>query len=831
MHDATTDPTTSTLLPGERVGPYQLIRLLGVGGMAQVWLAQRADGAFRREVALKLPLVTRLRKHLESRFVRERDILAGLEHPNIARLYDGGIDSDGLPYLAMEFVQGRKLTAWCDANALGIRERLKLFLQVLGAVQYAHERQVVHRDIKPSNILVTDAGQARLLDFGIAKLLEDDNSQSELTRIYGRAMTPEYASPELLRGDPVDVQSDIYSLGVLLYELLCGTRPYRIKPGTSPETLADAIARREIKRPSRHIKPDAAAPRATTHEKLERDLRGDLDAIVLKALSREPGDRYPSASELSDDLQRYLNGESVKAQPARISYRVAKFALRHRFAIAVGAALLLLALSGYRLLEGKLDRVRAEATAAASVSARLPISDKSVAVLPFADLSEKHDQQYLSDGLAEALIDRLSNSPDLKVIARTSSFSFRGRNDDARTIAARLGVANLLEGSVRKAGDGLRVTVQLIKAQDSALVWSRTYEGSLNDVFKVQDEIAAKVTSELKVALNAGTPTSAGDPSMAVRNLVLKGNVYLDRNTREDLDKAVALYRESIKVDARYAVAWARLAFASLKRWNFGWGPPERALNDAREAVKRALEIDPRLVIAHYIQGQIDLLADWNWAAAAAEADRMHAVGGTDTLYELRLRADIASGLGDFNEAISNYRQIIDHDPVNGFALNGLAIVLLDAGDPQGAIATWRDLLQLRPTAPIYRGNLAGALLLSGQPAEALETAQKEPDIDVRRTLLAMVYWALGRRSESDAELKQLEAAPDPDSFGIAQIYALRSDKEAALRWLERAYRQHEPGVASIKADAYLRSLHGDPRYQDLLAKMKLNRDPPGLGN
>ncbi len=473
MHDATTNPTTSTLLPGERVGPYQLMRLLGVGGMAQVWLAQRADGAFKREVALKLPLVTRMRKELESRFVRERDILAGLEHPNIARLYDGGIDADGLPYLAMEYVQGQKLTAWCDANSLGVQERLKLFLQVLDAVQYAHERHVVHRDIKPSNILVTETGQVRLLDFGVAKLLEEDTTQPELTQIYGRAMTLEYASPELLRGDAVDAQGDIYSLGVLLYELLCGTRPYRIKPGASPEALAKAIETREIRRPSRHVKPEAAPPRATTNEKLERDLRGDLDAIALKTLAGNPADRYPSAMELSADLQRYLNGETVTAQPPGLIYTLTKFAVRHRYAVAASVVVVTLMVVGYGLVKVELDRVRAEATAV-SASANLPISEKSVAVLPFADLSEKHDQEYLSDGLSEALIDRLSNSRDLKVIARTSSFSFKGKNADARTIAAKLGVANLLEGSVRKSGNALRVTVQLIKATDSALLWSQT---------------------------------------------------------------------------------------------------------------------------------------------------------------------------------------------------------------------------------------------------------------------------------------------------------------------------------------------------------------------
>ena len=241
----------SGLQPGANVGPYELLRSLGAGGMAEVWLARRADGAFKREVALKLPLLRQLRQDLAQRFAVERDILASLEHPNIARLYDAGIDTSGCPYLAMEYVQGQPLTDWCDAQSLGLSDRLKLFLQVLEAVRFAHEKQVIHRDLKPSNILVTQSAQVRLLDFGVAKLLEgDDADKTSLTSIYGRALTPDYASPELLRGDLVDARSDIYSLGVLLYELLTGTRPYRLKSAASMGLLEQAIGTLEIKKPS-----------------------------------------------------------------------------------------------------------------------------------------------------------------------------------------------------------------------------------------------------------------------------------------------------------------------------------------------------------------------------------------------------------------------------------------------------------------------------------------------------------------------------------------------------------------------------------------------------
>jgi len=341
----------SGLQARELIGPYRLLRPLGAGGMAEVWLAQRADGALKREVALKLPMLSRLRKDLASRFARERDILAGLEHPNIARLYDAGVSSEGLPYLAMEYVHGQPLTAWCDLHRLGIRERLKLFLQVLDAVQYAHGHQVIHRDIKPSNILVTDSGQVRLLDFGVAKLLAEEDEHTQLTQIYGRALTPDYASPELVRGEAIGAAVDVYSLGVVLYELLAGGRPYRVKAGASVAQLEQAIATAQVQRPSTQLGVDAGAARATSQQKLARRLRGDLDAIVLKALAKAPEDRYRSAEALADDLQRFLDGEPVEARPDRLTYRFTKFVLRHPAGVsaAVGG-LLLFAAMGYELI-------------------------------------------------------------------------------------------------------------------------------------------------------------------------------------------------------------------------------------------------------------------------------------------------------------------------------------------------------------------------------------------------------------------------------------------------------------------------------------------------
>jgi WD40 repeat protein/serine/threonine protein kinase len=334
--------TERGLKAGARFGPYELIRPLGAGGMAEVWLARRADGAIKREVALKLPLLTRLRRDLEPRFAREREILGGLSHPNIARLYDAGFAQDGQPYIALEYVVGTTLTEYCDQQRLTIRGRLGLFRQVLSAVQYAHTHLVIHRDLKPSNVLVTEAGQVQLLDFGIAKLLsEGEAKETELTQLAGRSLTPDYAAPEQIEGTPITTAADVYALGVMLYEILTGERPYRLKRDTRA-ALEEAILQANPVPPSRAALSEAAAEaRFAPAKKLSRALKGDLDVIALKALKKSTRERYQTASALDEDIGRFLAGEIVLAQPDSIAYRANKFARRHWVAIAVVSVLIL----------------------------------------------------------------------------------------------------------------------------------------------------------------------------------------------------------------------------------------------------------------------------------------------------------------------------------------------------------------------------------------------------------------------------------------------------------------------------------------------------------
>ena len=376
------EPLAQEWNEGNRVGPYRLQRRLGAGGMAEVWLAQRDDGAFQRQVAIKLLFrhASQLgggtgssqRDGFAQRFARERDILASLHHPHIAGLHDAGVTAAGQPWLALEYVEGEPLTAWCDARALGIEARVRLFRQVLLAVQHAHANLVIHRDLKPANILVTAQGEVRLLDFGIAKLMEPEGGgtlvETELTRMAGRPLTVAYASPEQLLGQPLGTACDVYSLGVVLYELLCGERPYELKHETAAQ-LEQAILDAEPRPPSRRLLTESTATaRGTTSPALRKQLASDLDAITLRALGKRPSLRYGSIEALRADIDRWLAGEPVDARTPSAWYHLRKFVGRHTVGVSLGAvaALSLVAAAGIAVWQG----VQAREESARAVAAR-----------------------------------------------------------------------------------------------------------------------------------------------------------------------------------------------------------------------------------------------------------------------------------------------------------------------------------------------------------------------------------------------------------------------------------------------------------------------------
>ncbi len=405
------DLVSSGLFVGRTVGAYRLIQEIGRGGMGTVWLGERADGMLRRRVAIKLPHPGIYGLRFAERFHREREILASLAHPHIGRLYDAGVTDEGQPFLALEYIEGTDLIVYCDSRQLRIRDRLILFVQVLSAVHYANSHLVIHRDLKPSNILVTQDGQAKLLDFGVAKLILDGASHAtELTRMGGQALTPSYASPEQLLAEPISTASDVYSLGVVLFELLTGERPYR-NTLDSRVSLEEAILAGDIARPSRAVQNVAnCLARGATDRKLSAILRGDLDNILLKALARQPEQRYATADAFSQDIQRYLERQPILAKAASAPYRWKKFVRRNRLAVGALAAVIIALAAGLTAALWEAGKARQQAHVAESVLAFMegifranslsqpdPVKARQTTARELLDMGAKHLDSSLSD--------------------------------------------------------------------------------------------------------------------------------------------------------------------------------------------------------------------------------------------------------------------------------------------------------------------------------------------------------------------------------------------------------------------------------------------------
>jgi WD40 repeat protein/serine/threonine protein kinase/TPR repeat protein len=452
-------------LIGQRFGPYRVLALLGHGGMGSVWLAERADGLFTRQVALKLIHPALKSRVMSERFAREREILASLNHPHIARLLDAGFAEDGQSYLALDYVAGTPLTAYCDEHRLSVHERLELYRQVLSAVQYAHAHLVIHRDLKPANILVTAEGQVQLLDFGIAKLLsEGEAKETELTQMGGRALTPDYAAPEQIAGAPITTAADVYALGVMLYELLTGERPYKLKRD-SRGALEEAILEADPVAPSRtEFKEATAAARATTAKKLSSTLRGDLDTIAIKALKKLPAERYATANAFGEDIERFLRGDVVLAQPDSVTYRALKFARRHWVGIGAASVLLLtLAVGlGATSYEAKIAAIQRDAAA----------MQRDAALQAQSRLLTEAAAQHLKDadvvGAQGIILEVLTNPRFAQVRTPAAISVFQ----ETRAADAELAVLSGHGGSVRAVAyspDGTRIVTASF--DKSARIW------------------------------------------------------------------------------------------------------------------------------------------------------------------------------------------------------------------------------------------------------------------------------------------------------------------------------------------------------------------------
>ena len=822
---------------------YEFIRELGRGGMAVVYLATQKS--LKRPVALKL-LDRNVPGYSElaQRFINEAHTLAGLRHPNIVTVYDVVESSQG-DFISMEYLEDGSLA---DRLAVGlsVQQSLSILAQLGSALDAAHARGIVHRDIKPDNVLFRDPETPVLTDFGIARLIDPESQR--MTQAGLAVGTPSYMSPEQISGDPIDGRADQYGLGAMWFQMLTGDLPY--KADNTSDLLVAHLAR-----------PIPSLPAALSA----------LQPVIDRMLAKQPAARYSNMAAMLVDVGRHLlrAPELLRAPPGTaqvspterlhqlgfpttgVQHTLSTSQTRlldtprelsqpnlpvikgSRFRIAVMSvvvAVLALAVGGllYRDRDRDSGATTAENTAAmttppATAGADAQIGEaasaRSIAVLPFADLSQEKDQAYMSDGLAEELLNLLTKVPRLRVIARTSSFSFKDKSVDVATIAKALDVDHVLQGSVRRSGKRIRIAAQLIRARDSAQVWSETYDRDDADVFAVQDEIAAAVVGQLKIKL-MGEPPHAQKTDAQAYALFLKARQAGRRGDAQGFEEAVALYRQAIDIDPRYAPAWVGLSSNYANQANSGLRPMDEGFRLAREAVDKALEIDPEFARAHAQMGYIAMSHIGDLQMAASHLERALVLAPDDTGVILNA-ARLAQALARVDQATAFDQLVIARDPVNARAHYNLGVDYLYSNRVDEAIASWQTTIALSPGFIGAWYNIGTAQLARGQSELALASFQKEPSEVWRLIGLPMAYHALGKKAESDAALSKLVAEHATDSaYNIAYVHGFRGENDLAFEWIERAIAYKDTGLSDVAFEPAFAGMRGDPRWAKMLRKL-----------
>jgi serine/threonine-protein kinase len=817
---------------GEQIGRYRIRSAIGKGGMGEVFLAE--DTELERLIALKI-LPKDLANDTERmrRFVQEAKSASALNHPNIITIYEIG-KTDDTHFIATEYIEGETLHSRLRNESMNLKTVLDIAIQVASALDAAHRAGIVHRDIKPENVMIRPDGFIKLLDFGIAKLTE---KQSEIspdsegaTAIKAGTMpgmiigTANYMSPEQARGQAVDARTDIFSFGVMLYEMLSGKLPFE---GQNALDVIGLILHKEFA-PLIQTAPDA--PRELKHI-VEKCLRKDRDErfqtardllIDLKDVRRElefqnelERTGAPHQEESKTQIQNPTTSDTATLTSS--TENVAGDIKRHKLGFVIGLSILLLAAIGfgYWFYANRL----------ASIDAR---QISSIAVLPFENGSGDAALDYLSDGLSESLIDKLSQLPQLKVIARSSSFKYRGANVDVTEAANKLGVQAIVTGRIIQRGDNLSIRVEMVDVRDNRQLWSEQYNRKTADAFAVQQEVAQTVSEQLHLKLSGAQEQKLAKRDMVnpqAYDLLLKGRFQSRKGGTDNIKKASEYYQQAIAIDPNYALAYVYLAGSYRGLVGHSVLDPKEFLPKANAAARKALELDPNLPETHLAMGNL-YHNDWNWAAAETEFKR--AIELNPNLVAARnTYSTYLSIMGRHDEAIVEARHTKELDPLTLGNLVAVGYALGQARRYDEAIAEYKKILEVDKNYFGARYWLSYAYLDKGMYREAIDSFQEAIRLGgnnpSNQIYLGASYAKAGEREKAQAILKQLETSKEYVSPGeLPVLYVALGEREKAFASFEKAYAAHDSQLQFLKVDPSFDPLRDDPRFQDLMRRVGL---------